>query len=745
MPLYESFKPTFSVKTREYAGSLADDLAAAKKQLNEQYLMGLDLQEKTQSSMADAANLIHEEDRNNWNSINSEVNSRLQSIAERGDYENAIPELYTLSNRAAQKMKPLLMQKKAYDEHVAKLEDPKLNLPQTVKEMKLAEANAQFKGGTKFNPDGTIQNPFRGTQPVQHLDNIEEAQKALKVVTGNSDNRILSFDELGQTYKIQTESGIVEVDKVEVENAIKQGMYMNPSWQQSIDQDARGRSFSNIKNLTEEGAVEWANTASGPKAEQVRQLIASGMPAKEAILTIEYKETKGNIEKSILDYAGNAAYRNTRSSFSTSPSTDEQRRYQEEQEALRVARKTSTGQEDEGSSTLLGVTVTGKVSDWAKVGDQVFEKTQASQAELRDLQAKLNAAKLESTQGTPESKINAQAEVLKYEKLIQDQTRTSNYIKGVEKRLLEDAASKLYPGKNMQTLEREAKWRNLFSNFTAANPLQDDSGKVVSSAEIFKEAVDKQNYTILQPASGDLIGQATPTGKIKIGDHVFSKDGRGWQLIRALENPQSNEYKKVYDYAKTMSTEGLAIRSTAVPIVEAKTEKAIKTLLKYPAAYDMANNKTVNTEGFDWDKASGISYIPELDRLSVTVPNAEGTPTNILVDASETRVSELVGSMLSTDNNISMKALGYSMKSGDLKKYLTALDQSGKIITTIPGSIGKDGKEMRLLDPSGNPVGLKRVRDGSIVLVDSSGKIIRDMQTIQDAVSLFEISKQLQK
>lgn len=761
MPLYESFKPTFSVKTREFAGSLADDLAAAKKQLNEQYLMGLDLQEKTQSSMADAANLIHEEDRNNWNSINSEVNSRLQTIAERGDYENAILELYTLSNRAAQKMKPLLMQKKAYDEHVAKLEDPKLNLPQTVKEMKLAEANAQFKGGTKFNPDGTIQNPFRGTQPVQHLDNIEEAQKALKVVTGNSDNRILSFDELGQTYKIQTESGIVEVDKVEVENAIKQGMYMNPSWQQSIDQDARGRSFSNIKNLTEEGAVEWASRASGPKAEQVRQLIASGMPAKEAIQTVEYKETKENIEKSILDYAGNAAYRNTRSSFSASPSTDEQRRYQEEQAAK--AAKATQDKDPQFTDNIIGVYNTSGVESWAKLGKDLTDKEASVETSLADLQTQLQMAEKQrdGAGNNVDVKLEAEAKINSLKNAIQVQQAQQNSIKNTYEMLAQRKAAELYPNPKdnpfLNGAERQAKW-NAFQNLTGRKNTFTTAEGSITKEDLFRAFTDTKTYQILTPpkrvegySRTEGIKPPTPTysGKIKVewplnSGKFYTIEGKdAYDLYQISRGYQSKKAQRVHEETKKSAVSGTSMRTTAIPITTEEEVKALITLATTGNRTLSDGLTPVNNDYFDFSKATNVAYIPELDKIALTVPNDEGVSVQILVDAQENSFKGILGGRLASDPNPTVRSIGRASMSGRMKKYVDAFNQSGQLLTKVPGT-SSPIQYVRNGVPT--QIYLKRTGDGKYIMVDPSSNKILEVEKgvtsmeFADAVELLEIS-----
>lgn len=744
MGLYDSYKPTNSVRVKEFAGSIAGDLADAKKQLNEQYLMGMETEAKTRSALADASNLVHEEDAQTWANLNAEAENQIRKITEKGDYANAVGDLYSLSNKVTQRLKPLVTQKKAIDEFTTRIEDPKLNLSEETKNWYRTEAKEAMKGGTKFDASGRVLNPFTPpVRPVENIDNVKRVQEILKGVGINSDSRIISVDELGQTYKVQEGSTITEIPVEKVDNALRQGLYADKNWQESIRQDAGGRTHSSLSNLDETGAAEFLKNGT-PLAETARVLVESGQyTPKQALKKVQAEQFEKDITKTILDYGKNSASRQTSSKYEKEPSYSQKLADADARAAAKAASGKKTKGE-EGSSTMLGVGYTSNVKDWAPLGDQVLTKGREVKQNLSDLKAKRAKAELQLKGGTEETRINAEAEMRSYDRQIKALEMNSKYITQAENRLVDDAIAQLYPNQNLKSIERDAKWKNVFSKFTSSNVLKDDAGKAVTVADIFRESVDKDNYQILQPASGEIRGQGVPSGKIKIGDHVFS-GARGWQLINALENPQSNQMKQVYDKVKSMSTEGIAVRSTAVPITKAADKEAIKSLLKYPAAYDMANSSTVATTGFDWGKAEGISYIPELDRISVTVPDAEGKPTNILVDASETRVSGLVGNMLSSDENIDVKALGYAMKSGDLSKYLQALDQSGAIIRTIPGTVGADGKEKKLLDAQGNEVGLKRVRDGSVVLVDKNGKILRDMQTIQEAVSLFEISKNLQK
>ena len=135
MPLYESYKPTNSVQVKEFAGSIVGDLAEAKKQLNAQYLTGLEYEKEARNTLSESANLINPEDAGQWNQINKDAESQINAITESGRYENALPALYQLSNQTAQRLKPLIGQKKLAEEFKTKLSDKSLNLTSSMQSM----------------------------------------------------------------------------------------------------------------------------------------------------------------------------------------------------------------------------------------------------------------------------------------------------------------------------------------------------------------------------------------------------------------------------------------------------------------------------------------------------------------------------------------------------------------------------------------------------------------------------------
>lgn len=746
MPLYESYKPTNSVQVKEFAGSIVGDLAEAKKQLNAQYLTGLEYEKEARNTLSESANLINPEDAGQWNQINKDAESQINAITESGRYENALPALYQLSNQTAQRLKPLIGQKKLAEEFKTKLSDKSLNLTSSMQSMYQDIAKDE-NTGTKMDASGRVLNPWQvSKQPVKNIENTEAVQKMLQGIGMSADSKMESIDERGATYKIINGSSVEVLTKDALEKRLRAGISVDPNLQQSIRQQAEAKAFESAPGLTDQSATEFLKNKDMPIVAAAEGLMSEdpNLTPKRALLKAMANEQEQILTNNLIEYAKTGSHQKTSSSRTMEHSTDEIRAYNEEQARKAAEAKTASGKEEEGSNTLLGVTVTGKVSDWATVGQQVFDKNKKAKQDLSSLQANLANAKLGLTGGTQESRINAAAEVKKYERAIENANANNFYIAQAEQRLLQDAEASLFPVGGVKKFEIDAKYQKFREANKNLNQVKTQNG-TTTLTELFQTAVYKQDYTILQnPTAASMQGTNAAVerrGTIKIGDHVISGT-LGYDLIQTLENPQSAQYKKVYAQAATAKTEGLATRSTAIPISKDELKNDLQTLLPNPAAYDMANDKQINTEGFDWSKTDNISFIPELSRLSVTVPNAEGVATRIMVDASEIAIAPKMAAVLKKDKDPNNQMLGYALESGSLSKYISRFNQTGEIVKTVPGSGPTRDKEVPIINPvNQQPIWFKRVRDGSIVMTDASGNIIKDNLNLAEVTKYLELSK----
>jgi hypothetical protein len=206
-------------------------------------------------------------------------------------------------------------------------------------------------------------------------------------------------------------------------------------------------------------------------------------------------------------------------------------------------------------------------------------------------------------------------------------------------------------------------------------------------------------------------------------------------------------YTKGLERAKTMATTGLGVQGTGIPITEAKDKEAFTSLAPFSAVYDASNSFVENTEEIDWSKSTNVTYIPELNRVGVTVQDLEGKSKQVLVDASTMNLGEKVGSSLAKNSDLILRSYGSALKNNSIPTYMESLNQTGTIVSTVPGTDTKkganDGLPIYGMTDKGVRVRCmyKRTKDGSYSMLDMSGNTIKSGLPLSQVIAYFEMSK----
>lgn len=730
MGLFDNFKLTNSTVVQQFPGSKFQELAAVKGQLDDSYLKSQELGLKIQT---DAANTpFMEADKSAWQQLNMEAKQTLDSWRNRGDLENALPELYKYAGTVATKAKSLADEKKKRDAYIESLNDPKLGLTEEIKRARILEADRGYSGA-KFDEYGRNVNSYNTPQVAKNVNNMEKVQQALRTITPYSNAELVDFDTLeskpGMTaYKVGNEIKYISTNTLL--NQVRQAMSIDNEWANSIQQEASAKALLENETITPEVAAKYLQEAQGPEADLAREYaIKFNLSPEKAVLKAAEERHKQATISNIESFAKNHAFQQTSTTSSVGP-TEGQKMEAQLNKSKELANYTAglRAEAETEASNIIGKNSTTNVDSWAASGAEVFAKAEKVNTTNEALATKEAAANkiLSNEASSVESKIQAQADLLEINQARQANTLTSKYITDVQERLKQKALDQIQPGATMATLkkqDRDARWKALTK--------VDLSGTGYTHEELFlaHERGEVTVNPVIQP-----VGRSFETGPM----YPASYKGKVLpaEVGKALQ-VKSELGKKAENLAKTLPTKGLAITTTAIPIIKEAEVKAVKSLLKNAPVTDISNTEAVqlNPGEVDWDKTSAISWIPELNKVRATVTLSDGSIKDLMFDASGMNIHKEKGGQLTADPDPFVKAMGRAVHSERMPGYLQALNQLNGLITQHPLSPGQP------IMYNNTPVGFQRLDNGSYALVNlSNNQVMKSGLSMLNVVGFLELS-----
>lgn len=725
MGLYDNYKATYSQQVPTFAGSIVPELKAAKDQADQRYELAqegiINLDE-----MKDQAP-ITPQDQANWEKINAEAEAKLDEWSARPDLENAVIDIHRYSKQVGNKLKTLALQKKARDEYRADI-DKFEGVDQRTKEYYKRTADDAYAGGLQLDANGRPLNSYGGKAPVKSVDGAEKIQKALKILMPNEQIVSSEQDTEGGWWTVKTENGVKTVTAEQVLNAMRTAKAMDYEWQASDQQEHDVQLYGNTKTVTDDMVLNYLqqeSTSSDPatiiRTNQIKELVAKGTPAADAFRTVESQRIKNNINNNEEAYALGATYRNTKQSRSVQDGPASKQRWELDTHTKKKVIDELYKDKEENSEDWIGKGAIINVKSWGETGTQLTEKL----SKFDDISGVLNKTiqsnkAIAENPDTPlESKLRAQAEIIRDTKALENNQYRKAYIQQGQNVMMEKAS--------------QAEFKKPWSTIKAQD-IKMVTEKVGNKD--LAEALISGSYSYKKESKGG----PTSTGLgsvLRVNGEVYTGK-KADDMMSVLDNTDA---KKVISKAKSMSTDGLAITTTQVPVKDEKDIKALKQVAKSLPLYDVSGSELVNLddEDIDWSKTEVGTYIPELKMVSLQVTNGDKN-FNVLADMSNFSFNKKVGSKLSLSSDPHTAALGQAIKSDNFQTYQKEFNQASGMITTIPGT-------NKPINIQGKPYGMLRNNDGSISLVDlNTKKIETDPQGNPfSSMSLYETTILLDK
>lgn len=751
MGLYDSFKPTNSTAVKQFAGSMVPELRETKKNLEENYLKARDMFMKNEELLATTD--IAEGDRPALEQIANEVNEAGNKIVESGRWENALPQLYSMSSKTVQKIKQLQDRKVMRDKYQATLAHKDLNLPQFIQEELLQTSDAA-NGPAQFDQYNRTQ-PYKPAKlPVEHLDNNKMIREAViatvrsQGVTVDESKDPIDIKTEGDRYKVQIGSQTVEISGESLKAQLENALHNDPRWQESLNQEAWAASSKATKNASEEEALAAIEDPKTMTDQEAARLYSTGsMTAKEALQKAHENEFLVRRKNDLSLYAQGAASRTVSQSTSTGPSSAEQQRLREENAKADLQRAKDLEKYNNELVVGLGGTVT------LPGGTDVFEASAGYSQNIAnaDEQIRINKTYLEAHPNAPfEQRAIAQADLAEAEDLKRRMTAMSSTAEKDKKGYMEVAAKNLSNGLkdyNEYIADDRNKLWNTVTKAKVNGKLPDGTVVKVPALALLR-AYDVGGITVYErhktPNSWGGIwdkDEKVPTDVATFPNHQdVPVELRGKRVrLDQVVAPYTEARSKLDKEAKRLAKEGSAVVTTDVPIAPAvKTQ--LKDMAPGMALYDVSGTKKLSGEDLqdiDWKTAEVGTYLNEVGmiRMNVTI---DGKPQQVLADVSKTNLFDVQGGVLSVNKDPNIRSLGAVMSDPRFEDFRKSIRKAA--------SSGVDNVAGRPIVVNGKPAVIVQSRsksyhivykDGSGVAQNNKGVNLTDLSMNDAAFAVF--------
>ena len=728
MGLYDNYKLSNSTGVQQFAGSIVPDLKLAKDQADARY-------EQSQEGLINLPEVLNQapinpQDKPVWNQINNEAQEKLASWTKRPDLENATIDIYRYSKQVGNKLKTLADQKKARDTYISEI-DKREDIDPLTKQWAKETADADY-GQLQFGPDGRPVNQYQGKIPAKQVSKAEKMQKALQFVTGNSSAEIQGYDsENGMvTYKIGNE--IKTISEAEVMNAYKSSKDLDPEWQASDEQEQAVKLYHATKGITDDVVLNQIEAnPSNLEIQRTKELMETrGYPPALAFKEAKKESIKRNMDNAEAAYARTKMSTNTSNTRIESYGPERQTEAEERAEARAIASANKGKVADPEFDNWIGKGSDNTIQSWAKTGQALTDKLSKFDEVNNSLTSQIEKSKkiAANTSNPLESRLRAEADIDKYTKALASNQYRKSVIQVGQNQMLEKAAQAEF-GKS---------WKDI-SNLSTSQ-----LNKSVEA--VWGPTIKLQDGTTIKSSD---IGQLFLDRKISSGYDSKGRittliDGKPVELsatkrdLHGILLSTKTDAHKVRNKASQMSTEGIALTTTQVPIKDEKDIKAMKQVAKSLPLYDASGSELLNLDDkdIDWSKTEVGSYIPETKMVNLQLSDG----TNVLADMGNFSFNKKVGSTLAISSDPYTQEMGRAIMSDNFQSYQQAFNQASGMITTVPGP---DGNPSSIpISIKGKNYGMIRNNDGSVSIVDlQTQKIARDQNNNPySSLSMFEVT-----
>lgn len=681
MGLYDNYKISLSNTVKPFAGSVVPELREMKKEMDTAAFKTLDLNLSTQDLLATTPTL--DIDKDAYNSLNDEVQTKLDDITNKGDLANSVVDAYNLAHSATRRLNSLASRQKTMEEFKGKL--AQAGYTPDVQEY-LIHKTEKVNGPATFDPRTQRAQPLVPVTPAKQLKDDEilregviQVVKSKQWKVTENDLNSVTFDKDKNSYKISTSTGIEEIPAEDLKNQVDRLFNIKPEWRQSIQQDSESDAYHAHKNISEEQAQAEINnptTSYGKRAQELQ--LKEKMTAKDALEKAASEQIQMNKVQAFKDYVGGAATRDITLSTATGTTT--------------VDKEATAAKKSKEDSYLAGFRTgtTAPTSIGIQTSKDLTTKISKYNTDIANLDTEIAKANRDLQSTDPTTKINAASklQVLTAEKAQLEDTKTQVMARNAV--ILNEEAQAL-KGKSWEELKREPK-NNIKKELIEA-------GVSESDAESISEGLVSGNFTKKDYVTGMYLHP-----EYTINNKTWNEFLNGVPIgleIEKVFNKYGKDLKQVIKSAENKKAKPDNVQDAAIPII-GEMRTSLGSTLSNATFYALDNETNMTSEALkegNLNTAQVTSYNPRLERLTVQTDNGTYYAT------AGNYIKEMLGNDLLSLDNKSLKQLGRNLIMNNTKLYERALSKGSDILKTHPASNGKP------ISVQGKQYGIKRVSD----------------------------------
>lgn len=307
MGLYDNWKLSNSTAIPQFEGSAGEDFIRVG-----QYKQGL-YDTNSQAGMAlddQAGNVssIFKQDQGHVDDLRNETQSKLKSIANRGDWENALPEVQQIGRNFANRSRELMAPQQQFQEYKESLNNKDLNLTPEQKSGLTVQSLSGYQGLQK-DVRGRYVGGFSGVVPAKNIDvnkKVDEWMKdAVSHKWGNEAEALSSDD--GGMWIVKNGVKIDRMTKDQVQSIVSHAAANDTEYTayKNMQAGIKGHQARQVYDI---------DSISNPATKaRVWELVHNkGLNVGQAYQAVTHTDTNDSIDNNALSYALNKYVKNDR-------------------------------------------------------------------------------------------------------------------------------------------------------------------------------------------------------------------------------------------------------------------------------------------------------------------------------------------------------------------------------------------------------------------------------------------------
>lgn len=721
MGLYDSYKLYNSTAIPQFAGSVIPEIGYAKQDLDQKYDVAKSYADTTESMLGNTP--YFQNSAKEFQAVSNGLNTELDAIGKRKDYEHMIPATHDLVTKAAMQLKPFADEHQRFQEAVKKLDDKDLNLDENTKQLLIRKSVQDDADARKAGVGGMYQDPitgqwkggFQSIHAAKNVDIPKWVDERLKdAATQKYGSENVNFG--NGAYMVKRGSKWESLGDKEIQSILGTAYSLSPDVQAHVEQQATLQGWA----AGQKAKSFYKNLPPGSIKDAVDGMVTKGVPLKDAVQATMTAKTHSDQLNSITGY-GTQKFQKNNFEGTMDVKNDE--------EFLQKQKLEHEDATDAGNALVTpGMTTT--VQEWAKTHDGLEKGLTDIGSKITDLENQKKIVSQQAQSTDPNARAVAGMKLKSINDDLERQHIAQDQYTAIHKTNLDAATQKLRMGNTYEEVQAQVKPDVVkqVKDVIKGAGVTTAAGKSVSADEI-ADAFIKNNYT---KNRGDITINIPDKGAVTIKGTSFDPGmgapiaygNRFDKAISTVTDPGSKlgrinqQAASDYQTPENLVVPGVTMSKNQIEEVH----KALPSLTLYTSdgASKVAPEDDLVAKAAKIEVAGSVlqtGFVP------IVVTDKDGVKTTLLADARHTGLRDNVGMNLFKTNtaNPKMQQVGRDLLEGSAPDVFTKAIQPGLPINSYGGK-----KQLMIPTDKGLQPGTFIQHEGQFAITDPDGNILKD-------------------